>query len=458
LTLKEDLSVGLALFQEVLDGRRDGVTVEKRYVRKDGSLVHAHLSTQCVRKADGSLDYSVAVVQDISERKHAEEERSRLEEQLRQAQKIESIGRLAGGVAHDFNNLLTPIIGYAEIALMNMEEGHPARADLQEILSAASRAKELTQQLLAFSRKQLLETKVIHLNTVLIEFQKMLRRLIGEDIEIVSRLDPALGPIKADPSQIQQIIINLAVNARDAMPQGGRLVIETKNVFLDEEYAKARLGVEPGPYVMVAVSDTGHGMDADVKRHLFEPFFTTKEPGKGTGLGLATVYGIVKQHGGAVWVYSEPGRGTTFRIYLRRVEEAAPGVERALKPHEERGTETVLVVEDSEMVRKLASDILAGLGYGILVAESPGTALRVAAEHAGPIELLLTDVVMPEMNGRELYERLVSTHPDLKVLYMSGYTGDVVAYQGILDTGIQFIQKPFSVHELARKVRETLDA
>ncbi|MBC7251681.1 MAG: response regulator [Anaerolineae bacterium] len=388
------------------------------------------------------------------------EELERTQAQLIQAQKMEAVGRLAGGVAHDFNNLLTAIIGNAEFLLMSLGPGDPLRRDVEEIKTAADRAAALTRQLLAFSRKQILQPKVLNLNVVVTNIEKMLRRLIGEDIELVTILAPDLGQVRADPGQLDQVIMNLAVNARDAMPRGGKLTIETKNVYLDEDYAHRYLEVEPGPYVMLAVSDSGVGMDEETMSHLFEPFFTTKDVGEGTGLGLATVYGIIKQSGGHITVYSEVGQGTTFRIYLPRIEEAGRVGKRETRPEELLlGGETVLLVEDADMVRELARRVLAESGYTVLVARDGEEAMRVCAEHKGPIHLLVTDVVMPGgMSGRDLAERLASRQPQMKVLYMSGYTDEAIVRHGILEPDVIFLQKPFTPAELTHKVREALEA
>ena len=382
------------------------------------------------------------------------------EEQLRQAQKMEAVGRLAGGVAHDFNNLLMVMRGYGELLLNRLDANDPLRRNAEEIQEAAKRATALTQQLLAFSRKQVLQPKVLELNAVVTEVEKMLRRLIGEDIELAATLDLALGRVKADPGQIEQIILNPAVNARDAMPQGGRLTLKTSNVTLDQAYARQHRGARPGPHVLLAVSDTGVGMDAETQSHIFEPFFTTKDAGKGTGLGLSTVYGIVKQSGGTIWVESAPGRGTTFEIYLPLVEKVAAGGELhpALPAPPPGGTETILVVEDEMSVRRLAAEFLGSNGHTVLEAQDGGEALQVCEEHRGPIHLLITDVVMPGMSGRELAVRLAGRRPEMKVIYMSGYTDDAIVQHGVLEEGIPFLQKPFSLDALARIVREGLEA
>jgi nitrogen-specific signal transduction histidine kinase/ActR/RegA family two-component response regulator len=396
---------------------------------------------------------AVLVFRDITEHK-------RVEERLRASQKMEAVGRLAGGVAHDFNNLLMVMRGYGELMLNQLDANDPLRRNAEEIQKAAERATALTQQLLAFSRKQVLQPKVLDLNTVVTEVEKMLRRLIGEDIELATTLDPALGPVKADPGQIEQIILNLAVNARDAMPQGGRLTLKTANVTLDQAYVRQHMGATLGPYVLLAVSDTGVGMDAETQSHIFEPFFTTKGAGKGTGLGLSTVYGIVKQSGGTIWVESAPGRGTTFEIYLPLVEEAAASGELhpALPAPTPGGSETILVVEDEMSVRKLAAEFLGSNGYRVLEAQDGGEALQVCEEHRAPIHLLMTDVVMPGMSGRELAVRLVGARPEMKVIYVSGYTDDAIVQHGVREEGTVFLQKPFSLETLAHTVREVLDS
>ena len=393
----------------------------------------------------------VIILNDVSERK-------RMEAQFLQAQKMEAIGQLAGGIAHDFNNLLTIIKGYSQLSLMELKEGGPLRENIEEINKASDRASDLTHQLLAFSRRQILEMKVLDLNALLPGVEMMLRRVIGEDIELVTRLAEDLGRVKSDRGQIEQVIMNLAVNARDAMPDGGKLTIETANAELDEAYARAHVAVTPGRYVMLSVSDTGVGMTPEVRGRVFEPFFATKEKVKGTGLGLSTVYGIVKQSGGNIWVYSEPGKGTTFKIYLPRVDEPLEEVvERVAGGELHRGDETILVVEDEDKVREVAVRILSGQGYRVLEASQGLDAFLIFTEHDGPIHLLLTDVVMPKMSGRELAETLMSIRPRIKVLYMSGYTDNAIVHHGVLETGMDFIQKPFAVDTLARKVREVLD-
>jgi signal transduction histidine kinase len=383
----------------------------------------------------------------------------RTEAQLRQAQKLEAIGRLAGGVSHDFNNLLTAIMGYSELTISRLDETDPLRNNLREIRNASERAASLTRQLLAFSRKQVLQPKVLDLNSIVFDLQKMLGRMIGEDIQLKTNLQRDLGSVKADPGQVEQVLMNLAVNARDAMPRGGKITIETVNVELDESYVHRHMAVVPGPYVMLAVSDTGMGMDAETQEHIFEPFFTTKEPGKGTGLGLSTVYGIVKQSGGNIWVYSEVGKGSTFKIYLPRVDAAAeryaPSKTNADAP---TGTETILLVEDSESVRKLAREVLELSGYVVLEAHGAENALEICQRHPGEIDLLLTDVVMEGLSGRAAADLVLTVNPLMRVLFMSGYTDDAVVRHGVLEEGLNFIQKPFTPVALSSKVREVLDS
>jgi signal transduction histidine kinase len=394
----------------------------------------------------------------LIDRKRAEEEKATLQEQLRQSQKIEAIGRLAGGIAHDFNNLLTVIKGYSQLSLIELKEDVPLRGNIEEIKRASEKAVDLTRQLLAFSRRQILEMRVLDLNTVLRDLDKMLRRVIGEDIELITLLADDLGRVKTDPGWVEQTIMNLAVNARDAMPSVGKLTIETANVELDETYARNHIAVTPGRYVMLSMSDTGIGMTPEVRQQVFEPFFTTKEKGKGTGLGLSTVYGIVKQSEGNIWVYSEPGKGTTFKIYLPRVDEPLEEIkERVVKEELPRGSETILLVEDEEMVRKLAVQILKRQGYTVLEGSHGNEAFNICNKHDGPIHLLVTDVVMPKMSGLELAERIASIQPEIKVLYMSGYTDNAITHHGVLEKGMNYIQKPFTVDGLARKVREVLD-
>jgi len=421
----------------------EGVRIE----RKDGSTFYADINAAPL-EVNGRA-FLVSMYRDVTERKQ-------LEEQLRQAQRMEAIGRLAGGVAHDFNNILTGIKGFAGFALEQMSPGSQPHQDLTEAVKLCDRAADLTYQLLAFSRRQALEPVVLDLNRLLAERVKMLKRILGEDIDIQFVPGANLGHVRADPGQIEQVVMNLAVNARDAMPNGGKLTIETANVELDLAYTREHAEVEPGPYVMMAVSDTGSGMDRETRQHVFEPFFTTKEPGKGTGLGLSTVYGIVKQHGGSIWVYSEPGKGTTFKVYLARVSSQAE------EPPKETesvvgGTETILLVEDDAAVRAIGCRNLEALGYTVLCASCAREAEQVAQARRGRIDLLLTDVVMPDRGGRELHQSLSADRPELKVLYMSGYTENAIVHRGVLDKDIAFLQKPFEPADLARKVRQVLD-
>ena len=402
---------------------------------------------------DGHLVRVWGTQRDVSDQRN-------LEEQFRQAQKMEAVGQLAGGIAHDFNNLLTAILGNTQLLLRDLPPGDAMRGDVEEIRKASERAASLTRQLLAYSRRQMLQPEVLDLNVVVAEMDKMLRRLIGEHIALVTVLSPDLGRVRADPNQIEQVLVNLAVNARDAMANvgGGKLTIETANVDLDEAFAQAHLGSVPGPFSMIAVSDTGSGMDATVRAHLFEPFFTTKEVGKGTGLGLATVYGIVKQSDGYISVHSEPGRGSSFKIYLPRIATPAGPAPAPPKSGPGRGTETILVVEDEPAVLALSRRALEAQGYVVLAASDPSAAMRLFELHGGTIHLLLTDVVMPGLSGRDLADRLTARRPGMRVLYMSGYPGDAVVQHGELPSGSAFLQKPFSPDALARKVRDVLDA
>ncbi|HYK82143.1 MAG TPA: ATP-binding protein [Gemmatimonadales bacterium] len=384
--------------------------------------------------------------------------RKQLETQLAQAHKMEAVGRLAGGVAHDFNNLLTAMLGATDLLLQQLGPEHPGRDDADAVRQAALRAAELTRHLLAFSRQQVLAPRALDLNALISDIERMLRRLIGEHIELRTALAPGLGVVRADPGQLEQVVMNLAVNARDAMPRGGRLLIETANVELDAG-ARPQVPVIPGPYVMLAVTDTGSGMDAATQVRIFEPFFTTKEMGKGTGLGLATVYGIVKQSGGYIWVDSEPGQGATFRIYLPRVEAAVEPAVPAPQPSASfEGTETVLLVEDQADVRRATQKVLEGRGYRVLVAGDGAEALRVSEQHGGPIHLLLADVVMPGMSGRDVGLALAPARPEMKALYVSGYANASIIADGALEPGLAFLQKPFTADALARKVREVLEA
>ncbi len=394
---------------------------------------------------------------DVTDRKRAAEMLARTEEQLRHAQKMEAVGRLAGGVAHDFNNLLSVVLSYAGMILGDLQEDDPLRADLAEIQVAGERAAQLTRQLLAFSRQQVLTPKIVDLNQAVGAMEKMLGRLVGADVEVTVLPASGLGKVKVDPGQVEQVLMNLVVNARDAMPRGGKLTIQTKNVDLDEGYARDHLGVQPGPYVMLAVTDTGAGMDRATQTRVFEPFFTTKDSGKGTGLGLATVFGIVKQSGGHIWLYSEPGKGTTFRVYLPRVDGAGELIpSQPPSADSGRGSETILLVEDDEQVRVVARGILRRAGYVVLEAPSAGEALLTSEQHGAPIHLLLTDVVMPRMSGPQLADRLKGARPQMRVLFMSGYTGEAITQHGVLESGRAFLQKPLTPDSLTRKVREVL--
>jgi PAS domain S-box-containing protein len=433
------------LWTTILSGRTWCGELANR--RKDGSLYHGEQTITPILSEAGRITHFIGVMNDVTARKKAEDE-------LRQAQKLEAIGSLAGGIAHDFNNLLTIMTGRSQLAAWHLEPTSPVRHHLGLIDETVERAAGLTRQLLAFSRKQILEPRVLSVADVVASLAKMLRRLIPESIELVTKSAGDLWHVKADLSQIEQVVLNLSVNARDAMPDGGRLALETTNVEVDDGYARTH--VEPGEYVMLAVSDTGCGMSPEVQAKLFEPFFTTKEPAKGTGLGLSTVYGIVKQSGGHISFHSEAGRGTTFEVYLPRVTEPLSTV--AARPTSPvRGGETVLVVEDDDQVRALAAETLRFTGYTVLDASNPGDALALMERHGSAVRLLLTDMVMPGMNGTDLAERLVARRPTLKVLYMSGYPSSRIA-SGALRGRIRFLQKPFTLGGLTQKVRDVLDA
>ncbi len=426
--------------------------------RKDATEVIVSISVAPILDASGAIIGVSKTARDLTAQRKAAEALSRTEEQLRQAQKMEAVGRLAGGIAHDFNNVLSVILSYSELLLGGLPPNDPMAGDVAEIRQAAGHAAELTRQLLAFSRQQIVAPKVLDPNLLLAGMDKMLKHILGEDIDLVSAPSPKLGRIRADPSHIEQVIMNLVVNARDAMPTGGQLTIETGDVELDANYAREHLGCVPGPHVMIAVSDTGTGMDRETQARIFEPFFTTKEQGKGTGLGLSMVFGIVQQCGGNVWVYSELGRGTTFKVYLPRVDGLVEPVQPSAVPVTLRGSETILLVEDQEQVRVVAESILKRNGYRVLVAQGAGDALLLCEKHPGAIALLLTDVVMPQMSGAELAKRFAATRPDTKVLCMSGYTDDSVVRHGVLESGMAFLQKPFTPESLTRKVRLVLDA
>jgi len=438
----------------LLEKVRRGETLEHYEavrVRKDGTRIHISLTLSPIKDADGKVVGISSVARDVTESKN-------LEEMYRQAQKMEAVGQLAGGVAHDFNNLLGVILGYTGLLLERLEPGDAEFKSISEIQKAGDRAALLTNQLLAFSRKQVLQPKILDLNTVVAGAEKLLQRLIGENIALSVVLDPALGRIEADAGQLAQIIMNLAVNARDAMMSGGKLTIETANVEIDEEGALQLRGTKIGPHVMLTVTDTGCGMDAATKAHMFEPFFTTKEFGKGTGLGLSTVYGIVKQSGGSVWAYSEIGIGTSFKICLPRVSPTLETV--AVSDRFEKiegGSQTILVVEDEAALLEVTRRSLDAVGYAILVAQNPAEAIRISESHPGPIHLMVTDVIMPGMSGAQLATHLSATRPEMKILYVSGSTDDTIVRHGVLGPGLAFLQKPFSPKTLARKVSEVLE-
>ena len=430
---------------------------EVEAIRKDGSRVPVEVSSRLIYE-NGVPVAVQGSARDITERKRAEEALRASQLQLQQSQKLEAIGQLAGGVAHDFNNLLTAILGYTDLSLRRSDVEAPTRHYLEETKKAAERAASLIRQLLAFSRKQILEPKLLDLNVVVRDMHKMLTRLIGENIDLATRQASDLGIVKADPCQVEQIIVNLVVNARDAMPWGGKVTIETANVSVDNDATLKHVSVKPGPYVMLAVSDTGSGMDEETQAKIFEPFFTTKEVGKGTGLGLSTVYGIVKQSGGNIWVYSEPEVGTVFKVYLPRVEAPEGGSEKLTSEITTfHGSETILLVEDEDIVRGLTRKILSEAGYKVLDARSGDEAIRLCRDYNGPIDLLLTDVVMPETSGKEVAELLHQLRPSARVLFMSGYTDEAIVRHGVLDANIEFIQKPFTWAKLGKKVRDVLD-
>jgi hypothetical protein len=440
---------------------------ESETFRKDGSRVPVLVGVAVL-----TYPKAIAFIADLSarqqaekarfeeqaKREHAEEALRQSEEQLRHAQKMDALGRLAGGVAHDFNNVLSVIMSYGELLLGELKPADPMRADVEEIRKAGERAAGLTRQLLMFSRHQVVAPRVIDLHEVLAGTEKMLKRILGEDVDLAWVPPKARGRIEADPGQIEQVILNLVVNARDAMPTGGQLTIETANVLLDEAYALGHLPVKPGPHVMLAVTDTGVGMDRETQARIFEPFFTTKEQGKGTGLGLSTVFGIVQQSGGSIWVYSEPGRGTTFKVYFPQVDAEVDVAFSPVAPVTLRGTETILLVEDEDAVRRIVESALRRQGYRVIAAQNGGEALLLCEQHEGTIDLLVTDVVMPQMSGPQLARRLATARPGMKVLCMSGYTDDSIVRHGVLPSGFAFLQKPVTPVTLASKVREVLDA
>ncbi len=445
-------------FSQLAAGRRERhVIEEKRYRRKDGGTVCVRVNVSVHRDADGAPLHFISVVEDTTER-------MALEAQLRQTSKMDAIGGLASGVAHDFNNLLSVVLTYSELLASELKEGDPMRADLEEIRGAGLRAADLTHQLLAFSRQQVLQPKIVDLGVVAGGIEKMLGRLIGEDVELIAATPASLGKILVDPGQMEQVIMNLAVNARDAMPRGGKLTIETSQVMLDEGYAAAHVGVKPGPHVMLAVTDTGVGMNKETQARMFDPFFTTKGVGKGTGLGLATVFGIVRQSGGTIGVASEIGVGTTVKVFFPTIDESAtsaraPASGNPTEARTLRGDETILLVEDEDCVRTLARTILRKYGYNVLEAQGGGDALLLSEQHAAPIDLLLTDMVMPRMNGQQLAERLVASRPEMKVLFMSGYTNNISLDDSRTEGApFAFLRKPIRPELLARKVRETLDS
>jgi PAS domain S-box-containing protein len=444
--------------RQVIESGGSKFLMEEPQTTSEGNTITLLTSKIPLRNSDGEIGGVIGTYYDITDLKRAEEEKAKLEGQLQQAMKMEAVGRLAGGVAHDFNNLLTVIMGYSELLLQKTGKESSGHREMEEIKRAGERAASLTQQLLAFSRKQIIEPKVVRLDLLVADMQAMLTRLIGEDIALQSTTGRSLGSVKVDPGQFQQILMNLVVNARDAMPDGGKIVIETANVDLDGGYCALHPYIIPGRFVMLSVSDTGHGMSEEVKKHIFEPFFTTKERGRGTGLGLATTYGAVKQSGGSIEVYSEAGIGTTIKIYLPRVEEEASQSVKDDRPQDMRGgSETVLLVEDEDVVLNLCVQILERLGYKVMQARNGAEAIALARGYGDRIDLLMTDVVMPGMSGAELATQLVLLRPEMKVLFTSGYTDDAIVRHGILEEGVSFIGKPYTPSALAKKVRGVLD-
>ncbi|MCB2183759.1 MAG: response regulator [Desulfobulbaceae bacterium] len=440
----------------IASGTEELTPNEYRVIRKDGQILFVR-TVGVIQQRVGKKPKIFATVQDITERIQMDKERENLKVQLFQAQKMESVGRLAGGVAHDFNNMLSIIIGYAEFGMENVKPGDPLHTDLVEIMNAAERSKDITRQLLAFARQQTIAPKVLNLNDAIENMLKMFRRLIGEDIDLAWRPAPDVWSVKIDPSQVDQILVNLCVNARDAIADVGKVTIETQNMSIDEDYSALHPDFFPGEYVLLTVSDDGYGIATENLDMIFEPFFTTKGIGKGTGLGLATVYGIVKQNKGFINVYSETENGTTFKIYLPRHKGKTDKTSSGNAHEIPKGKgETVLLVEDDQAIMKMSKRMLERLGYQVLEASAPSEAMRLAEKYAGSIHLLITDVVMPEMNGRDLSDRLHALYPDLKILFMSGYTSDVIAHRGVLDEGVNFIQKPFTKKEMAFKVCKAL--
>lgn len=425
--------------------------------RKDGVVFPVEISLSHIETNEGGI--AVAFINDITERHSALREKEKLEHRLEHATKMEAVGRLAGGIAHDFNNLLTALSGFSEIVLDELPEDHPLYEGARETYKTCQRSASLVRRLLAVSRRQILQPQILDVNAKIAEIQKMLRGLLGEDVELKVKLGKKLRFVRADESQIEQVLLNLVVNARDAMPQGGRITIETTSVDIDDAFVEHHVGIRRGPHVLLTVSDTGEGMDESTLEHIFEPFFTTKEKGKGTGLGLATVYGIIQQSNGNIWVYSEPGHGTAFKIYLPQVDRAGhrPG-EEAEGAREPEGTETILVVEDENTVRLVTVSNLKKAGYNVLAARDGDEALRIASEHDGLIELVLTDVVMPRMNGPEVVKRLHERFPSIKCVYMSGHADDALVHHGVIEEGLAFVEKPFTREELSHRIREVLDS
>jgi PAS domain S-box-containing protein len=420
-----------------------------RHVKKDGTVIEVETSGHAI-EIDGRRA-RIVVVNDVTEKR-------RIEQQLRQALKMDAVGKLAAGIAHDFNNLLTVIMSYSDLLASELEPDDPRRADVEEIRRSSESAAGLTRQLLAFSRQQVVQPRIVRLNQVVMGTGKMLKRLIGESVELAVSLSREAGAVRIDTGQLEQVAVNLALNARDAMPHGGRLLIETKNVDFAEPTADEESLYPPGHYVMLAVSDNGVGMDKPTQARIFEPFFTTKDPGRGTGLGLATVYGIVSQNGGFISVYSEPGRGTSFKVYFPRVDDPVAVEEAVTAGEPPGGKESILVVEDDAAVRTLVRQSLQRLGYHVLEAPDGESALAVAAKHPEPIHLVLTDLIMPRMSGRNLAEKVVELRPDVAVLYVSGYTDDALVHHGVLEAGANYLEKPFTFDALARKVRQVLDS
>jgi len=444
------------VYHRIFESGNPEFMMDYEIIRKDGSVRTHQANAALLRDQAGRPKGFRVLARDITERKRAEDEKAKLEAQLLQAQKMESVGRLAGGVAHDFNNMLSVILGYTELIKLRLEPDNPLLHDLMEIERAAGRSKDITAQLLAFSRKQIISPRPMNLNDLISSTQKTLARLIGEDIDLRFYPGEGLWSIRFDLSQMEQILVNLAVNARDAMPHGGKLTIETANILMNEDYCRVHLGSTPGPYVLLAVSDNGSGMDKETLQNVFEPFFTTKEIGKGTGLGLATVYGIIQQNNGFINVYSEQGQGTTFKIYLPRSMDGVEVSEEILQQPVASGSGKVLLVEDDDLMRKMTTDMLETIGYSVLAVGSPLEALSICEKKDARLDLVITDVVMPGMSGRELRDKLGIIRPDIKVLFMSGYTSNVIVHHGVLEEGVHFIQKPFSLNDFARKIQEAM--